>query len=248
MARNSRRAGCRGPAVNAYTHDIDHHVPIHPEFAARILDEAADDNAIFTVDTGMNDVWAARYITPNGRRRVIGSFVHGSMANALPHAIGAQLAYPGRQVVSLSGHGGLGMLLGEVLTLRLHDLPIKIVVFNNSSLGLVKLEMMVDGFPDFETDHAPVDYAAIAKAAGLGGVRIEQPRDVRDGLREAFSQAGPVLIDVVTDPNSLSGPPHITASEVTGFAAAGTKIVLGGGVGRMLEMARSNLRNIPLPT
>ena len=133
--------------VDAYTQDIDRRIPIHPEHAARILDELAADDAVFTVDTGMCNVWAARYLTPNGRRRVIGSFVHGSMANALPHAIGAQFAYPGRQVISLSGDGGLGMLLGELLTVALHDLPVKIVAFNNSSLGMVKLEMLVDGFP-----------------------------------------------------------------------------------------------------
>ena len=117
--------------VSAYTSDVEHHLPIHPEYAARILDEVASADAIFTVDTGMNNVWAARYITPNGRRRVIGSFRHGSMANALPHAIGAQLAYPGRQVISMSGDGGLGMLLGELLTVGMYQLPVKIVTFNN---------------------------------------------------------------------------------------------------------------------
>ena len=122
------------------------------------------------------NVWAARYITPSGRRRVIGSFLHGTMANALPHAIGAQFAYPGRQVISMSGDGGLGMLLGELLTVALHHLPVKIVTFNNSSLGMVKLEMLVDGLPDFGTDHASVDYAAIARAAGIHAIRIEHRR------------------------------------------------------------------------
>src|SRR5581483_9460288 len=125
--------------VYAYTKDVEHHTPIHPEYAARILDELADDDAVFTVDTGMCNVWAARYITPNGRRRVIGSFSHGTMANALPHAIGAQFGNPHRQVISMSGDGGLGMLLGELLTVKLHELPVKIVVFNNASLGMVKL-------------------------------------------------------------------------------------------------------------
>src|SRR5918912_3379066 len=138
-----------------------------------ILDEVAADDAVFTVDTGMCTVWAARYLTPNGRQRVIGSFLHGSMANALPHAIGAQLAYPGRQVISMSGDGGLGMLLGELLTVRQHDLPIKIVTFNNSSLGMVKLEMLVAGYPDFETDQPPVDYATTAKEAGVRALRLE---------------------------------------------------------------------------
>jgi pyruvate dehydrogenase (quinone) len=231
--------------VDAYTRDIERHIPIHPEYAAKLLDEIAADDAVFTVDTGMCNVWAARYLTPNGRRRVIGSFLHGTMANALPHAIGAQLAYPRRQVISMSGDGGLGMLLGELLTVALHRLPVKIVTFNNSSLGMVKLEMLVSGFPDFETDHASVDYAAIAKAAGIHAVRIEHPKDVRAGLEDALAHPGPALVDLVTDPNALSMPPHISGSQVAGFALAATKIVLNGGVGRMLEMARSNLRNIP---
>jgi pyruvate dehydrogenase (quinone) len=233
--------------VGAYTRDIEHHIPIHPEYAARILDELAADDAIFTVDTGMCNVWAARYITPNGRRRVIGSFKHGSMANALPHAIGAQFAYPGRQVISMSGDGGLGMLLGELLTVRLHDLPVKIVTFNNSSLGMVKLEMLVDGLPDFETDHRPVDYASIAQAVGIDAIRVEAPGDVHNALSEAMGRSGPVLVDLVTDSNALSIPPHISVEEVKGFALAASKITLGGGVGQMLELARSNLRNIPHP-
>ncbi len=230
--------------VGAYAHDVEHHVPIHPEYAAHILDELAADDAVFTVDTGMCNVWAARYITPNGRRRVIGSFLHGSMANALPHAIGAQLAYPGRQVISMSGDGGLGMLFGELLTVAMHDLPVKIVTFNNSALGMIKLEMMVDGFPPFQTDFAPVDYAAIAKAAGIHAVRVEQPADLEPALSEALQHPGPALIDLVTDPNALSMPPHVTAEEVKGFALAASKVVLGGGVGQMLELARANLRNI----
>jgi len=231
--------------VDAYTRDIERHVPIHPEYAASILDELAAEDAIFTVDTGMCNVWAARYITPNGRRRVIGSFLHGTMANALPHAIGAQFAYPERQVISMSGDGGLGMLLGELLTVALHRLPVKIVTFNNSSLGMVKLEMLVSGLPDFGTDHANVSYAAIARAAGIHAVRIEDPKDVRAGLADALEHPGPALVDLVTDPNALSIPPHVSKAQVTGFALAATKIVLDGGVGKMLEMARANLRNIP---
>src|SRR5262249_18791837 len=231
--------------VETYTRDIEQQTPIHPEYVATILDEVAADDAVFTVDTRMCNVWAARYITPNGRRRVIGSFLHGTMANALPHAIGAQFAYPGRQVISMSGDGGLGMLLGELLTVVLHRLPVKIVTFNNSSLGMVKLEMLVSGLPDFETDHASVNYAAIAKAAGLHAVRIEDPKDVRAALEDALNHPGPALVDLVTDPNALSIPPHITSTQMAGFALAATKVVLSGGVGRMLDMARANLRNIP---
>ncbi|HEX3790186.1 MAG TPA: pyruvate dehydrogenase [Pseudonocardiaceae bacterium] len=231
--------------VGAYTERVEKHVPIHPEYVADVLDELATDDAVFTVDTGMCNVWAARYLTPNGRRRVIGSFLHGTMANALPHAIGAQFAHPDRQVVSMSGDGGLGMLLGELLTVKLHKLPVKIIVFNNSSLGMVKLEMMVDGLPDFETDHEPVDYAAIAAGVGIRSVRIEKPGDVRGKLAEALATPGPALVDVVTDPNALSIPPHITAAQVKGFALAAGRLVLEGGVGRMVDLARSNLRNIP---
>ncbi|WP_410663713.1 pyruvate dehydrogenase [Amycolatopsis sp. lyj-84] len=233
--------------VDAYTRNVERHVPIHPEFAADLLDELAADDAIFTVDTGMCNVWAARYLTPNGRRRVIGSFLHGTMANALPHAIGAQFAYPGRQVVSMSGDGGLGMLLGELLTVALHDLPVKIITFNNSSLGMVKLEMLVDGLPDYQTDHRPVDFAAIARGAGLRSERVTDPTRLRAALKEALSHDGPALVDVVTDANALSVPPHITAGQLGGFALAASKVVLEGGVGRMIDLARANLRNIPRP-
>lgn len=234
--------------VSAYTHDVEHHLPIHPEYAVRILDEVASEDAVFTVDTGMNNVWAARYITPNARRRVIGSFLHGSMANALPHAIGAQLAYPDRQVISMSGDGGLGMLLGELLTISMYQLPVKVVVFNNGALGMIKLEMMVDGLPDYQIDNGNFDYATIGRAAGIHSVRIEQPADVHEGIAEALAHPGPALIDLVTDPNALSIPPHITGTQVKGFALAGGKIVLDGGVGKMIELARANVRNIPRPT
>jgi pyruvate dehydrogenase (quinone) len=233
--------------VSAYTHDVERHLPIHPEYAARILDEVASEDAVFTVDTGMNNVWAARYITPNGRRRVIGSFRHGSMANALPHAIGAQLAYAGRQVISMSGDGGLGMLLGELLTVAMHQLPVKIIVFNNSALGMVKLEMLVDGLPDYQTDNAHFDYAAIAEAAGIHSARVEHPADIRAALAEALAHHGPALVDLVTDPAALSIPPHITGAQVKGFALSAAKVVLDGGVGEMLELARANVRNIPRP-
>jgi pyruvate dehydrogenase (quinone) len=234
--------------VSAYTHDVEHKLPIHPEYAAKILDELASEDTVFTVDTGMNNVWAARYITPNGRRRVIGSFRHGSMANALPHAIGAQLAYPGRQVISMSGDGGLGMLLGELLTVAKYQLPVKIIVFNNSALGMVKLEMLVDGLPDYQTDNSTFDYAAIATAVGIHSVRVEQPADVLAALSDALAQPGPALVDLVTDPDALSIPPHITAAQVKGLALGAGKVVLDGGVGQMLELAQANLRNIPRPS
>ena len=242
-----RHASALEHVVGAYTRNIEHHLPIHPEYVAFVLDELAAEDAVFTVDTGMCNVWAARYITPNGRRRVIGSWHHGTMANALPHAIGAQFAFPGRQVISMSGDGGLAMLMGELLTVRLHDLPVKIVLFNNSSLGMVKLEMLVEGFPHYETDHRSVDFSAIARGAGLSAWRVTEPGGVREALGEALSSPGPELVEVVTDPNALSIPPRITAEQVGSFALAGGKVVLNGGVGRMIEMARSNLRYIPRP-
>ena len=231
--------------VDAYTTNVENQVPIHPEYVADVLDDLAADDAVFTVDTGMCNVWAARYISPNGRRRVLGSFVHGSMANALPQAIGAQIHDRQRQVVAMAGDGGLSMLMGELLTLRTQQLPVKAVVFNNSSLGMVKLEMLVDGLPDFGTDHDSFDFAAIARAAGVHAVRVERPGDVRDGLAEVLRHPGPALLDVVTDPNALSIPPRITGSQVKGFALAVSRTVLSGGVGKMVQLARSNLRNIP---
>ncbi|MBR8741418.1 pyruvate dehydrogenase [Nocardiopsis sp. MG754419] len=245
MLRRHERALTR--VVDAYTKDIEHHTPIHPEYVARHLDEAAPDDTVFTVDTGMNNVWAARYLTPNGRRRVIGSFTHGTMANALPHAIGAAYAAPDRKIVSLSGDGGLSMLLGELITVRQHHLPITTVVFNNSSLGMVRLEMMVDGMPATQTDHPPVDYAAVAEAVGMRAIRVTDPREVRSALEEALAADAPVLVDVVTDPNALSIPSRITADQVTGFALSAGRTVLRGGVGSMIDLARSNLRNIPRP-
>lgn len=197
--------------------------------------------------TGMCNVWTARYVTPNGRRRILGSFKHGSMANALPHAIGAQLAAPDRQVIAMAGDGGLAMLLGEPLTLRTHRLPMKVVVLNNSSLGMVKLEMLVEGFSEYETNHDPVDFATIARGADLFGRRVEKPGEVTDGIREVLAEPGPVLLDLVVDTNALSTPPTVTTGQVRGFALAVSRTVLEGGVGRMLSLARSNMCNTPDP-
>ncbi|MET8654332.1 thiamine pyrophosphate-dependent enzyme [Nocardia aurea] len=232
-------------SVDTYSTHIATHTPIHPEHLAALVDEFATADAIFTVDTGMCCTWAARYITPTDRRRLLGSFVHGSMANALPMAIGAQFAHPDRQVVSLSGDGGLAMLLGELLTVKTHRLPVKIVVFDNSSLGMVRLEMMVAGDPPFETDHDQVDYAAIAAAAGFHTRRVTEPGDLRDAVRAVLEHDGPALLDVVTTPDALEVPSHLTAAEARGFAMAMGKIVLSGGVGDIVDLARLNLRNIP---
>ena len=231
--------------VGAYTRNSEHMKPIHPEYAAHILNEVASKDAIFTADTGMCNVWTARYIDPLGTRRLIGSFLHGSMANALPHAIGAQVAFPNRQVISVSGDGGLSMLLGELVTARMYDLPIKVVVFNNSTLGMVKLEMLVNGLPDYGTDVHDVNYAEVASAIGFHGERVTEPSRLRGALQEAFAYNGPALIEVMTDPNALSLPPEIRSGQVIGFATAMSKIVLNRGAGEAVAMATSNMRNIP---
>lgn len=231
--------------VGAYTRNAEHMKPIHPEYAAHILNEVASKDAIFTADTGMCNVWTARYIDPLGTRRLIGSFLHGSMANALPHAIGAQVAFPNRQVISVSGDGGLSMLLGELVTARMYDLPVKVVVFNNSTLGMVKLEMLVNGLPDYGTDVHDVNYAEVARAIGFHGERVTEPSRLRGALQEAFAYNGPALIEVMTDPNALSLPPEIRSGQVIGFATAMSKIVLNRGAGEAVAMATSNMRNIP---
>ncbi|MSR99304.1 pyruvate dehydrogenase [Arthrobacter sp. BL-252-APC-1A] len=232
-------------AVGAYTQKAERLVPIHPEYAASLLDEAASPDAVFTADTGMCNVWAARYINPLGTRRIIGSYLHGTMANALPHAVGAQLSQPDRQVVALCGDGGLSMLLGELITARTNNLPLNVVVFNNSTLGMVKLEMLVDGLNDHGVDVPDTNYAAIAAAIGFHSVRVSDPADIMDAYRAAFDHQGPSLVELITDPNALSIPPKITTDQVLGFATAMSKVVLNKGAGQAVSMARSNLRNIP---
>ena len=231
--------------VGAYTRNVEKMRPIHPEYAAHLLNETAAKDAIFTADTGMCNVWTARYIDPLGTRRLIGSLLHGSMANALPMALGAQVAYPDRQVVSVSGDGGLSMLLGELITAKMYDLPVKVVVFNNSTLGMVKLEMLVNGIPDFQTDVPDTNYAEIARAIGFHAERVEDASRLEGAYREAFAAPGPALVEVITDPNALSLPPAITGGQVVGFATAMSKIVLNRGIAEAFSMATSNMRNIP---
>ncbi len=242
-----RHSAIMGKVVGAYTQDVEDLVPIHPEYVASVLDEVAADDAIFSADTGMCNVWAARYLTPNGKRRFLASPVHGSMANALPHCIGAQIAHPGRQVVSMSGDGGLAMLLSELLTVGAYRIPVKIVLFDNSTLGMVKAEMLVDGLPDFGVDVPQADYCGIAAAAGIDARRVDQPADLRGALTEALAVDGPALVQVITDPRALSMPPTITGAQVKGFALAMSKVVLTEGMGEAVSLARSNLRNIPRP-
>ena len=244
-AKIKKHAEIMHAPVGAYTRNVEKMRPIHPEYAAHLLNETAAKDAIVTADTGMCNVWTARYIDPLGTRRLIGSLLHGSMANALPMALGAQVAYPDRQVVSVSGDGGLSMLLGELITAKMYDLPIKVVVFNNSTLGMVKLEMLVNGLPDFQTDVPDTNYAEIARAIGFHAERVEDASRLEGAYREAFAAPGPALVEVITDPNALSLPPAITGGQVVGFATAMSKIVLNRGIAEAFSMATSNMRNIP---
>ena len=217
---------------------------MHPEHVAAALSEVASDDAIFTVDTGMCNVWSSRYVRATKNRRMIGSFTHGSMANALPQAIGAQLCYPGRQVIAMAGDGGLAMLMGDMLTMMQYDLPIKLLVFNNSVLGMVKLEMEVGGLPDYQTDLKNPNFAKVAEAIGMMGVRIENPADVSSGLKRALEQSGPALIDVVTDANAVSIPSHIEPEMVVGFGLTMGKLVLAGHIDEVVDTIETNLRHV----
>ena len=218
--------------------------PIHPGYVAARLDEVAGPDTVFTADTGMCCVWAARHLSAAKGRRLLGSFVHGSMANALPQAIGAQAAYPGRQVVALAGDGGFAMLMGDVLTLGQHDLPVKLVLFNNHSLGMVQLEMEVAGMSPFGCDLKNPSFAALAQAVGLFGVRVEDPADVRAALEQALSYDGPALVEVVTDPNVLAMPPRATIQQAAGLALAMTKIAFGGKMNDVLGTVAANWRKL----
>jgi pyruvate dehydrogenase (quinone) len=215
--------------------------PIHPQFVARCLDGLAADDAVFACDVGTPTVWAARYLTMNGRRRLLGSFVHGSMANALPQAIGAQLAYPARQVVSLSGDGGLAMLMGDLLSLRQLSLPVKVVVFNNASLGFVQLEMRAAGFLDRGVDLINPDFAKIAEAAGMLGVSAETGAEVRPALEQMLRHDGPTLLDVHVNTQELVMPPSLELAQVGGFALYMAKAVLNGRGDEVVDLARTNL-------
>ncbi|MGC2209970.1 MAG: pyruvate dehydrogenase [Candidatus Korobacteraceae bacterium] len=230
--------------LNVYVGHVGKRTPMHPEHVAAALNEAASDDAIFTADTGMCNVWSSRYIRATKGRRLIGSFNHGSMANALPQAIGAQLCYPGRQVIAMAGDGGLAMLMGDMLTMTQYDLPIKLVVFNNSVLGMVKLEMEVNGLPDYQTDLKNPNFAKVAEAMGMMGVRIENPADVSSGLKKALAQSGPALIDVVTDANAVSLPSHITADQVVGFGLTMGKLVLAGHIDEVVDTIETNIRHV----
>ena len=215
--------------------------PIRPEYVARLASQLATDDAVFTYDVGTPTIWAARYVTMNGRRRLIGSATHGSMAGALSHAIGAQTVDRARQVVALSGDGGLTMLFGELVTLKQNRLPVKVIVFNNSSLGFVELEMKAAGIVNFGTELAAVDFAAVARAVGLFARRVEQPADLNAALQEAFAHDGPAVIDVVTARQELSIPPSITAEQAKGFSLYAIRTILAGRGEELLDLVSTNI-------
>ena len=215
--------------------------PIHPQYVARMLDELAAADAIFSCDVGTPTIWAARYLKMNGKRRLLGSFTHGSMANALPQAIGAQASHPSRQVISLSGDGGIAMLMGDLLSLRQLQLPVKVIVFNNSSLAFVELEMKAAGILDFGTDLHNPDFAKMADALGLLGLRAETPEQVAPMITHALQHDGPALVEVLVSRQELSMPPTITIDEAKGFGLFMLKAVLSGRGEEIVDLAKVNV-------
>jgi pyruvate dehydrogenase (quinone) len=215
--------------------------PIHPQQVAKAISDRAAEDAVFTCDVGLPVVWAARYLAMNGKRRLLGSFWHGSMANAMAQGIGAQAAFPDRQVISLSGDGGFAMLMGDLLTLAQSRLPVKIVVFNNGTLGFVELEQKSTGFLDFGTELQNPNFAAMAEAAGIRGIRLEDPGEVGEGIAAAFAHDGPVLVDAVVNRTELVMPPSVTLDMAKGFTLYMVKAVLSGRADEVYDLAKTNL-------
>jgi pyruvate dehydrogenase (quinone) len=214
---------------------------LHPQQVAKAISDQAADDAVFTCDVGLPTVWAARYLAMNGKRRLVGSFWHGSMANAMPQAIGAQAAFPGRQVISLSGDGGFTMLMGDLLSLAQLRLPVKVVVFNNGALGFIEIEQKSSGFLNTGTELQNPNFAAMAEASGIRGIRLEDPGDVKDGIAAALAHDGPVLIDAVVNRTELAMPPAITTEMAKGFTLYMVKAVLSGRADEVIDLARTNL-------
>lgn len=215
--------------------------PLHPQYVAKSVSELAADDAVFTCDVGTPVIWTARYVEMNGRRSIVGSFTHGTMANALGHAIGAQVAYPDRQVVALCGDGGLSMLLGDMITLVQQGLPVKIVVFNNTSLAFVELEMKAAGIVNFGTELVNPSFAAVARAMGMHGERVDQPDRLPHALSEALEAPGPALVEVMVARQELSIPPAVTAAQAKGFTLYALRTVLNGRGDEVVELARTNV-------
>ena len=215
--------------------------PIHPQYVAKVLNEVAADDAIFSVDVGTPVIWAARYLSMNGHRRLLSSFNHGSMANALPQAIGAQSSFPGRQVITMSGDGGFSMLMGDMLSLRQLNLPVKVVIFNNSSLGFVELEMKATGFLKHGTDLDNPDFAAIANGAGILGLHVDDPEEVGPALKKALAHDGPVLVDIAVNRQELAMPPSLKLDQIVDFNLYMIRAILNGRGDEIIDLARTNL-------
>jgi pyruvate dehydrogenase (quinone) len=214
---------------------------LHPQHVARLLDELGAHNAVYTCDVGTPTIWAARYLHMNGHRRLLGSFIHGSMANALSQAIGIQLSEPGRQVIAMCGDGGFAMLLGELLTLRQLKIPVKVIIFNNSAYGFVELEMKAAGTLEYGTTLDNPDFGKLAEAAGVKGYRVSDPAQLESVLREALAHDGPVVVDAVVKRQELSMPPTVDRHQATGFGLYALKALMDGRGGELLEMAKTNL-------
>jgi len=241
MTKHYRRARAQ---LDKLARDRASDSPLHPQYVAATIDRLAAEDAVFTVDVGTACIWVARYLHMNGTRRLVGSFNHGSMANGLSQAIGAQATYPARQVIALCGDGGLAMLLGELLTLHQQQLPVKVVVFNNGALSFVELEMKAAGIPSFGTDLVDPDFAGIARAAGLFGARVEKASELEDALRAAFTHDGPALVDVRVARQELSLPPKLTYGQIKGFTLWATRTVLSGEGSELVELTKTNLREL----
>ncbi len=233
------RKACKG--LNELTVEKPGETHIHPQYVARVLDELADQDAIFTCDVGTPTIWAARYLTMNGNRRLLGSFIHGSMASALPQGIGAQVSHPGRQVISLSGDGGVAMLMGDLLSLRQLQTPVKVIVFKNNALGFVELEMKAAGILEYATDLHNPDFSRIAEAAGLLGLTAETPEQVRPMIVQALKHDGPALVEVVVSRQELIVPPAISLDQMTGFGLFMLKSLLSGHGDDIIDLAKINL-------
>ena len=241
LDRAVRHYGRTRKSLDALAVNDSDHTPIRPEYVAGLIDRLSADDAVFTFDVGSPVIWAARYLTMNGRRRLIGSSMHGTMAGALPHAIGAQTPDRARQVIALAGDGGLTMLFGELITLCQNNLPVKVVVFNNSSLNFVELEMKAAGFVNFGTELQNPDFAAVGRSLGMFGRRVEQPGDLEKALTDAFAHDGPALADVVTARQELTIPPAITVEQAKGFSLYAIRTILAGRADELLDLVTTNV-------
>jgi pyruvate dehydrogenase (quinone) len=215
--------------------------PIHPQYVARVIDKLAAEDAVFTCDVGTPVIWAARYLKMNGKRRLMGSFNHGSMANAMPQAIGAQATYPDRQVISFSGDGGFSMLMGDVITLKQEKLPVKVIIFKNEALAFVELEQKASGFLEFATDLQSPDFAKIAEGAGVLGLTVRTPDQVEPMIAQALKHDGPAVVEVYVARQELAMPPSITLEQAKGFSLFMMKAVLSGRGDEIIDLAKTNL-------